>query len=126
MGKRRPTPNLEALSPEMSDILLGKEKTKPANASAQQRPLSKEEAKRVKEQTLMKERLPRRATYDLPPGMKDQIVEVAEHHGTTASQVAAFLLARGLKQLRAGSINLDQYKEASSSIRWEYNLRIED
>jgi hypothetical protein len=95
-------------------------------APSQQRPLTKDEAKKVKEKAQMKKRLPHRATYDLPPGMKDQIVEIANEHGTTASQVAAFLLDRGLRQIKSGSINLAQYKEPSTSIRWEYNLKIDD
>jgi hypothetical protein len=120
MGKRRPTPPME-------ELLLGQ--TRPDKAAGQQplkRPLTKEEQKKQKEQAQMKRRLPRRATYDLPPGMKERIVEIANEHGTTASQVAAFLLHRGIRQVEAGMINLDRYKEPSASIRWEYNLRIDD
>jgi hypothetical protein len=117
MGKRRPTP-------QMDELLLGQ--TRPEKGAAQERPLGKEEQKKQKEKAQMKQRLPRRATYDLPPGMKERIVEIANEHGTTASQVAAFLLHRGIKQVEAGLIDLDQYKEPSISIRWEYNLRIDD
>ena len=118
MGRRRPTP-------PMDDLLLGQAKAE-AVPQPQKRPLTKDEAKKAKEQAQMKKRLPHRATYDLPPGMKEQIVEIANEHGTTASQVAAFLLDRGLRQVKSGSINLDRYKEPSTSIRWEYNLRIDD
>jgi hypothetical protein len=120
MGKRRPTPKME-------DLLLGQTRSeKAAGQESSQRPLAKEEQKKQKEKDQMKRRLPRRATYDLPPGMKERIVEIANEHGTTASQVAAFLLHGGIKQIEAGMINLDRYKEPSTSIRWEYNLRIDD
>ena len=119
MGKRKPTP-------AMDELLRGEAKQVPAPGQPQKRPLTKDEAKKAKEKAQMKQRLPHRATYDLPPGMKEQIVEIANEHGTTASQVAAFLLNRGLRQVKSGSINLDRYKEPSTSLRWEYNLRIDE
>ena len=111
---RRPTP-------DMGDLLTGGTETEP-----QERPVSKEEQKKAKEQERIKKRLPRRATYDLPAGMKDEITEIAKENETTASQVAAFLLNEGLKLLDEGLIDLDEHKEESTSIRWKYTLRIDD
>lgn len=116
MGKRRKTP-------DMGDLLSGQAQPK---SLPQKRPLTKEEKKKAKEKALIKKRLPNRATYDLPPGMKEKISAIAEEHETTASQVAALLLHKALLDVDVGLIDFDYHKEESSSIRWKYILRIDE
>lgn len=70
-------------------------------------------------------RITRRASYDLPEGMKERIAKIAEEHGTTASQIASFFLAEMIKQYEAGKIDLEPYKEPSPSLRYDHNLRVE-
>ena len=109
----------------MGALLSGAIPDEPATKSLS-RPLTKEEKKKARESEKIKRRAPLRATYDLPPGMKDRITQIAKSHGTSASQVAAFLLQRGLVGLDSGDIDLESHKEPSPSLRWDYNIKIDD
>lgn len=118
MGKRRPTPDMGAL--------LSGDSPDESTSESPARPLTKEEKKKARESERIKKRAPRRATYDLPPGMKERITQIAKEQGTTASQIAAFLLHQGIESLDAGDIDLESYKQPSPSLRWDYNIIIDD
>ncbi len=68
-----------------------------------------------------------RVKYDLPPELKDWIEAVAKETGTSASQLAAFLLTwamghwgeeTGLREA------VEESKEPSRSMRFQWNLRL--
>lgn len=63
-----------------------------------------------------------RAAYDLPEGMKEKITNLADQHGTIASQIAAVLLAFGLEALERGDIDQDERKYPNDSRRFKFNL----
>jgi len=71
-----------------------------------------------------------RVKYDLPEEMKDHIEAVAKAEGTSASQLAAFLLswAIGHWEDEAGGVALRNLvfnsKEPSRSMRFQWNLRL--
>lgn len=58
-------------------------------------------------------------TFDLPEWLVEAVAQIAETHGVPKSNVAAHLLAAGLKELLNGQINLDWMKKASRSPRYE-------
>ena len=56
-----------------------------------------------------------RVKYDLDPALKATIEATAKAEGTSASQVAAFLLAWGMKEYRAGNAELRSALDAGRS-----------
>ena len=117
-----------SLDPALAELLgdLEGRRAEPAKRRTVEAPLpTRKELKKEKERRKIQQRMPNRATYDLPEGMKQEIADIAEEHETTASQVAALLLYYGLKQLKADKIDLEVHKVPSESLRYEWNLRIE-
>ncbi len=117
MSKRKGTPDI-------GSILSGQTESKPSEQ--QKRPLTKEEQKKETERQKIKRRVPHRATYDLPPGMKKEISDIAKELGTPASQVATFFLTYALNRFRDGELDIKEYLEPSTSLRWDHNIRYED
>jgi len=68
------------------------------------------------------------AKYDLPKWLKEAIIEAAQKTETSASQMAAFLMAWGLRlYLRRDVEMVDAIwmnKEKSATLRFESNLNI--
>ena len=68
--------------------------------------------------------------YDLKPETKRAIVETARKQGTSASQLAAFLLEFGVKELCAGNPELAAAlrdgKSASRTMKFSWNLDAPD
>ena len=64
--------------------------------------------------------------YDLKPETKSAIVEAAKHQGTSASQMAAFLLEFAVKELRVGNEELKAAlangRSPSRTMKFEWNL----
>ena len=89
---------------------------------------AKERSKKAKEREKMRRRQPGRASYDLPPKVKDRIAEIAEEHQVPISQVAALLLSHGLKAIDNGDLDLEKYKDSkpSPSPRYQTNLVVPD
>lgn len=65
-----------------------------------------------------------RKMLDLPRWQTDLLAELAAEHSCPESQIAALLIARGLADLRQGSIDVDAYKTPSTSPKYDYNLEI--
>ena len=116
MSKRKTTPDIESGLPPMDDLLQG---TPPAPQP------EKKPDKGEREKVRQKKRAKYQARYDLPPGMKELIVEIADELETTASQVAAYLLADALHRYRTGRLDPTNDRSPSRSPRNKYNLDID-
>lgn len=66
-----------------------------------------------------KDRERTKETYDLPAWLIEAITKIAEAHGVPKSNIAAHLLASGLRQLLDGQINLRWMWKASRSPLFE-------
>ncbi len=78
-----------------------------------------------KERAKQAARVGRRASYDLPPALIHHVRRIGEKERTPASQVAAALLAHGLRRYWMGEIDLRAFKVPSDSPRYEWNLNLE-
>jgi len=116
MSKRKTTPDIESGLPPMDDLLQG---TPPA-PQPEEKP-DKGEREKIRQ----KKRAKYQARYDLPPGMKELIVEIADELETTASQVAAYLLADALHRYRTDRLDPANDRSPSRSPRNKYNLDID-
>jgi len=81
-------------------------------------PLSKQEREKAK----IRARREQRATYDLPPLLRQRVRAMAEEQGLPASQLVTLALLRFLKQFEAGEVELSRYKQPSRSPRYDWNL----
>jgi hypothetical protein len=87
---------------------------------------AKERSKRAKEREKMRQRQPKRVTYDLPKKLKERIAEIADQHQVPISQVAALFLTYGLKAHDSGELDLGKYKKRlTDSPRYKYKLTVE-
>ena len=82
--------------------------------------------KKGRERKRTEARKAKRATYDLPPKLKQKIAEIAKNHECPASQIAHLLLLHGLKELEAGNVEIESRKYPSKSPLFEWNLRIDE
>jgi len=73
----------------------------------------KERRKEREERERAKARLAGRVNWDLPPWLKERIVDRAKREGVPISQLAAALLIEGLAQYEAQQIDLDKIPSAS-------------
>ena len=73
-------------------------------------------------------RLARRVNWDLPPALKERIKRLASAEEIPESQLAAWLLLRGLAGLddEALTEELAAHKEPSRSPRYAWNLRLNE
>jgi hypothetical protein len=82
----------------------------------------KEREKKVRERAKIQARRDQRATYDLPPGIRSRIKELAEEERLPASQLVTLALIRFLSDLDAGRVDLAELKHPSRSPRYDWNL----
>jgi hypothetical protein len=82
----------------------------------------KEREKKSRERAKIQARREARATYDLPPALRERIKTLAEELRLPASQLVTLALARFLKEYDADSIDLTVYKQPSASPRYDWNL----
>ncbi len=106
------------IDPTVADI-IGRHEQRQADAGL----TPKERAKKERERKKIKDRLGKRVTYDLPPGLKQQIADLAAQHGVSASQLAAVLLTLGLETLPG--IDLEALKVPTKTPRYDHNLDLE-
>lgn len=109
------------LDPTVADLLSGMEQRQ---AEAQ---LPRKERERInRERAKIQSRRDQRATYDLPPSIREEIRVLAESQRLPASQLVTLALARFLADFSAGQIDLGKYKQPSRSPRYDWNLVFPD
>jgi hypothetical protein len=105
------------LDPAVADLLAGMEQ----KHAIAQLPKRKRE-KLAREHAKMEARREQRATYDLPPLVRQKIRELAEEQHLPASQLVSLALIRFLEDIKNEKIDLDNMKEPSRSPRYDWNL----
>jgi hypothetical protein len=106
-----------SLDPAVADLLSGMQQHQ---AESQ---LPRKERERLgRERAKIQARREQRATYDLPPNLREEIRELAEDLRVPASQLVTLALARFLNEYQNGSIDLGKYKQPSRSPRYDWNL----
>lgn len=78
--------------------------------------------KKEREQEKIRARKALRATYDLPPELRQRIKTLAEEQGVPASQLVTLALLRFLQDFAREEIPLGRYKHPSRSPRYDWNL----
>ena len=106
-----------ALDPAVADLLKGMQQKQSESQ------LPRRERERVsRERAKIQSRRDQRATYDLPPSIREGIRLLAEDQRLPASQLATLALARFLTDYQNGLIDLGKYKQPSRSPRYDWNL----
>ena len=109
------------LDPAVADLLSGMQQRQ---AESQ---LPRKERERLgRERAKIQSRREQRATYDLPPELREEIRLLAEELRIPASQLVTLALARFLGDYRADAIDLGKYKQPSRSPRYDWNLIFPD
>jgi len=105
------------LDPAVADLLTGMEQRQ---TEAQ---LPRKERERIsRERAKIQSRRDQRATYDLPPSIREMVKDLAEDLRLPASQLVTLALARFLSDYANGLIDLGRYKQPSRSPRYDWNL----
>lgn len=107
----------QVLDPAVADLLAGMEQ-KQAEAMLPR----KQRERKARERAKIQARRDQRATYDLPPALRERIKELAEELRLPASQLVTLALARFLGEYAEGRIDLSAYKRPSRSPRYDWNL----
>ncbi len=107
----------QVLDPAVADLLAGMEQ-KQAEAMLPR----KQREKKARERAKIQARRDQRATYDLPPLLRERIKSLAEELRLPASQLVTLALARFMQEYDQGSIDLGIYKRPSRSPRYDWNL----
>jgi len=105
------------LDPAVADLLKGMQQ-KQVESQLPRR----EREKLSRERAKIQSRRDQRATYDLPPSIREGVRVLAEDLRLPASQLATLALARFLNEYQNGLIDLGQYKQPSRSPRYDWNL----
>ena len=105
------------IDPAVSSLLSGMEQ----RAAEAQLP-RRERERLVKQRLKIQARREQRATYDLPPVLREQLRDLAETLGLPASQLATLAIARFLADYSQGNIDLEKFKQPSRSPRYDWNL----
>lgn len=105
------------LDPAVADLLSGMEKRQAEAALPRQ-----QREKLVKERIKIQSRREQRATYDLPPVIRESIRGLSEELRIPASQLVALALIRFLRDYAHEQIDLGIYKQPSRSPRYDWNL----
>jgi len=110
-----------ALDPAVADLLSGMEQRQLESQMPR-----KERERLVKERLKIKARREQRATYDLPPVLRESIMSLSESLRIPASQLATLALARFLQAYENNEVDLGMYKQPSRSPRYDWNLVFPD
>ncbi len=78
--------------------------------------------KKARERAKIRARRDQRATFDLPPSLRQRIMDLAETERLPASQLVTLALARFLLDLTGGAVDLAPLKQPSRSPRYDWNL----
>lgn len=80
----------------------------------------------LRERKRQEERKPNRAGYDIGAELKDRIANLANAQGVSKSQLVAWILWGGIKELeRSQCIELKEYKQPSNNLQHEWQLDLE-
>jgi hypothetical protein len=109
------------LDPAVADLLSGMQQRQ---AESQ---LPRKERERLgRERAKIQSRRDQRATYDLPPTLREEIMNLSEALRIPASQLVTLALARFLNDYHSENIDLGKYKQPSRSPRYDWNLVFPD
>lgn len=109
------------LDPAVADLLSGMEQRQTESQ------LPRKERERIsRERAKIQSRRDQRATYDLPPSIRETVRNLAEDLRIPASQLVTLALARFLSDYAGGLIDLGKYKQPSRSPRYDWNLVFPD
>ncbi|KAF0106932.1 MAG: Uncharacterized protein FD147_2457 [Chloroflexi bacterium] len=106
-----------ALDPAVADLLSGMQQRQTESQLPR-----KERERLTKERAKIQSRRDLRATYDLPPNLRESIRVLAEELRLPASQLVTLALARFMNEYNNGQIDLGKYKQPSRSPRYDWNL----
>lgn len=109
------------LDPAVADLLAGMEQRQ-----AESQLPRRERERKAREREKIQSRREKRATYDLPPSVRQGINQLAEDQRLPASQLVTLALARFLQEYERGDINLNDLKKPSRSPRYDWNLVFPD
>ncbi|MGD0006381.1 MAG: hypothetical protein ABSE06_19390 [Anaerolineaceae bacterium] len=84
----------------------------------------REREKKARERIKIQSRREQRATYDLPPTLRQRVKEMAEQERLPASQLVTLALLRFLQDYQGGKVDLADYKQSSHSPRYDWNLSL--
>lgn len=105
------------IDPAVAELLTGLERQRSDAALPR-----KQRERKARERAKIQARRDARATYDLPPALRERIKELAEEQRVPASQIVTLALARLLDDLECGKVDLGVYKCPSRSPRYDWNL----
>ena len=109
------------LDPAVADLLIGMQQRQVESQ------LPRKERERLsRERAKIQSRRDQRATYDLPPTLREAIMTLSEELRIPASQLVTLALGRFLNDYNSGSIDLGKYKQPSRSPRYDWNLLFPD
>jgi len=109
------------LDPAVADLLSGMQQRQ-----AESQLPRKERERLLRERTKIQARRDQRATFDLPPSLREEIMQLSEELRIPASQLVTLALARFLKEYHNDVIDLGVYKQPSRSPRYDWNLVFPD
>lgn len=110
---------IEVLDPAVAALIRGMEELQAdTNLPRKQR------EKKARERAKIESRREARATYDLPPALRQAIKQLSEEERVPASQVVTLALARFLFDYQNDNISLYELKTPSRSPRYDWNLAV--
>jgi len=118
MVDRKPARRV-TLDPAVADLLAGMEQRQ----SDAQLP-RKQREKKARERAKIEARREQRATYDLPPAVRQRIRQISEDERIPASQIVTLALARFLQAYGRGEDGLHDLRRPSRSPRYDWNLAL--
>lgn len=105
------------LDPAVADLLTGMEKRQTESQLPR-----KERERLARERSKIQARREQRATYDLPPSLRESVRLLSEELKIPASQLVTLALARFLNDYENETLDLGKYKQPSRSPRYDWNL----
>lgn len=113
----RKTERRQVLDPAVADLLKGMQQKQ------NELQLPRKERERLsRERAKIQSRRDMRATYDLPPSIREEMRELAEKLRLPASQLVTLALLRFINEYSDGNIDLSKFKQPSRSPRYDWNL----
>jgi hypothetical protein len=82
----------------------------------------REREKKARERAKIRARRDQRATFDLPPALRQRVMDLAEQERLPASQLVTLALLRFVQDLDAARLELAPLKQPSRSPRYDWNL----